>query len=406
MLVHWIWLSLRNGFNDRAKLELLEQLSDPEDAFYGDSRFISTLEGLSMEQRTALMDKDLTEAERIVEVCAKEKIGVLTLRDAAYPSRLRDITDPPLVLYYKGTLPDLEGRPLIGVVGTRKSSGYGEMVAKRMGFQITRCGGVVVTGMAEGIDEKATDGAILAGGATVGVLGCGADVVYPAKNRGLYEQVIRQGCLITEFPPGTPPYKWNFPKRNRLISGLSCGVLVVEAPERSGALITARQAAEQGRDVFVVPGNIDMATCRGSNSLLRDGAASVFEGWDILMEYEDLFPGKLSRQYSTEEPTGKVLKVAEPPKTLPRDKIKDKKVIDNGLKPLYSDVEKKLPALNEQEQAIVDQLRQGPRLADAVIADSGISAGSALAVMTMLEVKGVICRQPGNRVALKEHGKV
>ena len=406
MLVHWIWLSLRPGFNDRAKLELLEQLTDPEDAFYGDSRFISTLEGLSMEQRTALMDKDLTEAERIVEVCAKEKIGVLTLRDGAYPSRLRNIADPPLVLYYKGTLPDLEGRPLIGVVGTRKCSGYGEMVAKRMGFQITRCGGVVVTGMAAGIDEMATNGAILAGGATIGVLGCGADVVYPAKNRGLYEQVTQQGCLITEFPPGTPPYRWNFPKRNRIISGVSCGVLVVEAPEKSGALITARQAAEQGRDVFVVPGNIDMATCRGSNSLLRDGAASVFEGWDILMEYEELFPGKLSRQYTAEEPAGQVLKVAQPAKTLESTARKDKKVIDNGPKPLYSDVEKKLPPLNEQEQAIVDQLRQGPRLADAVIADSGISAGSALAVMTMLEVKGVICRQPGNRVALKEHGKV
>ena len=149
-----------------------------------------------------------------------------------------------------------------------------------------------------------------------------------------------------------------------------------------------------------------MATCRGSNSLLRDGAASVFEGWDILMEYEELFPGKLSRQYTTEEPASQVLKVAQPPKTLPSSGRKDKKGIDNSSKPLYSDVEKKLPALNEQEQAIVDQLRQGPRLADAVIADSGISPGSALAVMTMLEVKGVICRQPGNRVALKEYGKV
>ncbi len=403
MLVHWIWLSLRPGFNERAKVELLEQITDPEDAFFGDSRYIATLEGLSIEQRTALMDKDLTEAERIVESCAREKIGVLTLRDAAYPSQLRNIADPPVVLYYKGSLPDLEGRPLIGVVGTRKCSGYGEMVAKRMGFQITRCGGIVVTGMAAGIDEKAANGAILAGGDTVGVLGCGADMVYPAKNRELYEQVSQQGCLFTEYPPGTPPFKWNFPKRNRIISGLSCGVLVVEAPERSGALITARQAAEQGRDVFVVPGNIDMATCRGSNSLLRDGAASVFEGWDILSEYEELFPGKLSRDYSTDEPKQQVLKVAQMPKTLPIAARKDKKVIDNGPKPLYSDVEKKLPPLNEQEQAIVDQLRQGPRLSDAVIADSGISAGSALAVMTMLEVKGVICRQPGNRVALKEH---
>ena len=179
------------------------------------------------------------------------------------------------------------------MVGTRHASPYGMTTAKKMGYQITKCGGIVVSGMAYGIDGMAMKGALTAGAPVVGILGCGAEMVYPPSNRPLFSDVENYGCIMSEFPPGTPPVKWNFPKRNRIISGMSCGVLVVEAPEKSGALITARCAADQGRDVFVVPGNIDVPTFVGSNRLLRDGAIAVSSGWDILSEYQMQFPDKI-----------------------------------------------------------------------------------------------------------------
>ena len=293
MLIHWIWFATRPGMNDREKAELMQHFQDAEDLYFAGEDAFSAVEEMTEEAVASLMDKNLTPAEEILKACAKGKIHILTYRDAGYPARLRNISDPPMVLYYKGILPEFDTLPLIGVVGTRQASGYGLTVAKRMGSQIAACGGVIVSGMAKGIDAFSMQGALSKGGMVIGVLGNGADVVYPAVNRSLFEDTMANGCLLTEFPPGTPPLKWNFPKRNRIISGLCCGVLVVEAPEISGALITARRAADQGRDVFVVPGNIDVATCKGSNALLRDGAIAVSSGWDVVSEYAALFPGRV-----------------------------------------------------------------------------------------------------------------
>lgn len=419
MLVHWIWLATRPGMNDRVKVAVLEHFCDPEDAFYADNGAYQEIEGLTVEGAEALRDKSLDQAKRILAQCTDQDIRILTYRDAAYPARLKNISDPPLVLYYKGRLPDCDALPLIAVVGTREASGYGLTMAKRMGYQIAKCGGTVVSGMAYGIDGVAMSGALTAGGTVIGVLGCGADIVYPMSNRGLFADVERRGCLLTEFPPGTPPQKWNFPKRNRIISGLSCGVLVVEAPMKSGALITARQAADQGRDVFVVPGNIDVPTCEGSNALLRDGAILVRSGWDILSEYQAQYPNHV-RQFDQpgtqtaypdelaqirSETEKKPLKVAQKPGFFNRIKSqvpkKDKKVIDKEQNTPYSDVEKSLPALSDEEQAIVDQLKQGKLLRDDVIAATALPAGKVAAALTMLEVKGVIRRLPGNMLELK-----
>ena len=419
MLIHWIWLATRPGMNDRLKAAVLDCFGDPEDAFYASSDAYEKVEGMTREGADALADKSLLQAQQILEECANADIHILTFRDAAYPARLKNISDPPLVLYYKGRLPDFDGQPLIGVVGTRKASPYGLTAAKRMGYGIAQCGGVVVSGMAYGIDGVAMAGAMSAGGTVIGVLGCGADVIYPLSNRALFADTVRCGCLLSEFPPGTPPYKWNFPKRNRIISGLSCGVLVVEAPKTSGALITARQAADQGRDVFVVPGNIDVDTCEGSNALLREGAILARTGWDVLSEYEAVFPGKVRKtggpgkqnaypdevkRLATEQE--KVpLKVAQKPRLLDKIKAgktaKEKKVIDNGEKPPYSDVEKSLPQLTDEEKLVVEQLRQGSRLRDDVIADCGLPTARVSAVLTVLEIKGVIRRLPGNMLELK-----
>ena len=296
MLTHWIWLAHRPGVSDRMKAVLLEHFCDPEDIYYADADAFDPIPELTPEARASLRDKNLSQAEEILETCRRKRLGILTYRDAAYPSRLKNISDPPVVLYYKGQLPELDGLPVIGVVGTRKASAYGLTTAKRMGYQIGKCGGVVVSGMAYGIDGMAMSGALTAGAKTVGVLGCGVDIVYPLSNRALFRDVEQYGCILSEFEPGQPPARWTFPKRNRIISGLSSGVLVVEAPEISGALNTARHAAEQGRDVFVVPGNIDMPTCVGSNRLLRDGAIMVSSGWEVLSEYQAMYPDKIHRE--------------------------------------------------------------------------------------------------------------
>ncbi len=415
MLIHWIWFSTRPHVSDRARAEILQHFQDAEDIYFADGNAFSCVDGLGAEAVEALQDKNLTQAEEILGQCAKKKIHILTWRDAAYPARLKAISDPPVILYYKGRLPEFDSLPLIAVVGTRDATAYGLTTAKRLGSQIAACGGIVVSGMAYGIDGMAMRGALTEDMPVVGVLGCGADIVYPLSNRLLFADVERQGCLLTEFPPGTPPAKWNFPRRNRIISGLSCGVLVVEAPERSGALITAHQAADQGRDVFVVPGNIDVASCKGSNALLRDGGIPVSSGWDVLSEYEAQFPGKIqnhrtaSRQMAYADEVERVRlesekplpKVAENPRILKKTKQKQKKEIDNAPASPYIDAEETCPPLSEGEEKIVQLLRQNVSLVDEIIAGMEAPAGTVLAGLTMLEVKGVITRLPGKRVELK-----
>jgi DNA processing protein len=389
--------------NNRDKLALLERFQTAEDIFNATASDYFRA-GLQKNAAAALQDKDLSQARRIMAQCEEMGIGLVAFGDAQYPSRLKYIADPPMVLYYKGKLPDFGKTAAVGVVGTRKASVYGLQVAKRLGFQLGICGGMVISGMAEGIDEYATKGALLAGGKVIGVLGCGVDVVYPTKNRPLFAEMDRFGCLISEYPPGTPPYKWNFPQRNRIISGMSNGVLVVEAPEKSGALITARAALEQGRDVFVVPGNIDVASCAGSNALLREGATAVSHGWDILSEYAAVYGDALALRnipepaFDAEKPAPKV---AQRP-TLPAKKQeKTKKPIDNGLNVAYSDKNDKLSGLTDTEQKLVRQLLGGERLVDDVIAGADLPVAQAKATLTMLEIRGVIASLPGGRLTLK-----
>ena len=418
MLVHWIWLATRTNISDRVKVQLVRQFQDPETVYFADGDAYLQVEGLSPEGREALLDKNLRDAEKILDDCDRENLHILTYRDAAYPKRLQNITDPPLVFYYKGRLPDFDGTPVIGVVGTRGASPYGLTVAKRMGYQIAKCGGMVVSGMAAGIDGMAMRGALTAGGTAVGILGCGADVVYPLSNRPLFSDTEQYGCIMSEFPPGTPPVGWNFPKRNRIISGLSNGVLIIEAPEKSGALITANLAADQGRDVFVVPGNIDIPSCVGSNRLLRDGAIAVSSGWDVLSEYESQYPGKVCKNTApstqnaypdegvaaleSEKPEPKV---AQKPRILAKNKPSksknDKKAIDNGATTAYSDLNDTLASLSPDEQKIVSALKNGERLVDDVIAETGLTTGKVLATLTLLEVKGVVKRLPGRQITLK-----
>ncbi len=415
MLLHWIWLATRNKINEHGKIALLQYFNDPEELFYADRGHLTALEWISEEAIESLQDKDLRQCYAILDACEAKGIQICTYNDAAYPGRLKNIADPPVVLYYKGRMPALDTMPVIAAVGTRGASAYGMNVAQRLGGQIAKCGGVVVSGMAIGIDAAAVSGALSAGGTVVGVLGSGVDIVYPLSNRSLFEDTQRYGCLLSEFPPGTPPMKRNFPKRNRVISGLSNGVLVAEAPFGSGALITARQAAEQGRDVFVVPGNIDVKSCAGSNALLRDGAIAVATGWDIISEYQHLYPEKIRRFDAPVRPagfTGEVMaekapakvaqKPAKPAKKSRSDKKDEKITIDNLEKRAYSDLQEVFRGLSEQERQIAQHIGKEPILVDELIAKAGIPAGAVLSTLTMLEIKGVVRRLPGKRVSISE----
>ena len=301
MVSHWIWLAGRKGLNWQDRKHLLER--------YGDAAQIYAARvypELSEAACQALADKDLTPARSILASCEAAAIRVLTWQDAAYPRQLRNIDDPPLVLYYKGILPDLESAPCIGVVGTRTASAYGNCCATRIGAQLAMAGAVVASGMAKGIDGAAMEGALCGKGKVIGVLGGGVDIVYPASNRKLYDQLMEHGCLISEYPPGFKPQRWTFPRRNRIISGLSCAVLVVEAPAASGALNTARHALEQGRDVFAVPGNVNQPSSVGSNGLLREGASMAATGWDILEDYQFRFPDGIRRVPGCDDPALKL----------------------------------------------------------------------------------------------------
>ena len=417
--MHWIWLAHRPGLSDRMKYSLLQHFSSPEDVYLASKDAYSQVEGMTEAASKHLEDKNLAEAEKILSDAMAAKLHILTCRDAQYPARLLHIPDPPLVLYYKGNLPDFDALPLIGVVGTRKATPYGLTMAKRLGQEIARCGGIVVSGMAGGIDAMAMKSALSAGAVVVGILGCGADRIYPPSNRSLFADTERYGCILSEFPPGAEPLGWHFPKRNRIISGMSCGVLVVEAPERSGALSTANHALEQGRDVFVVPGNLDQPTFVGNNRLLRDGGILISSGWDILSEYADRFPGKVrqsgvrSRQSaypdevraSLSENDESAGKVAQSP-TLPRVKSgkkekSNKKDVDKRTSENYSDVNKDSLALTPPQQAIVDALRSGERLVDQLIAEVGLPAGQVSVALTMLAIRGIVKKRPGNRVSLK-----
>lgn len=393
MLLYWLWLIQVNTLSKRQKLAVLQHFADVE-ALYRCKDY-QNIPDLTPEQVASLQDKDLREAKALHNICLRKNIDILTLDDETYPRRLRNISDPPLVLFCKGILPDFNEKPAIGVVGTRKATSYGLGVARKFGKELSTCGGIVVSGGAAGIDTAALYGALDAEGQTVAVLGCGVDVTYPRTNRKLFMQIQEKGCLLSEYLPGTQPKPWQFPERNRIISGLSNGVLVIEAPEKSGALITARDALEQGRDVYAVPANIDMPSCAGSNALLSDGAGAVFTGWDVLKVYEAQYPGTVKRSHNTEKrPVLQVAQKAEIP-------VFDKKDIDNSHDNSYSVKIDENSPLSPEEQKVLAALSRTPIEMDDLIEQLDIPAGQVLKIITKLSLDGKIENHPGRLVSLR-----
>lgn len=382
MLKYWVWLSELKGLRNQTRLALLRRFGDPESIFYADADELLLTDGVERSQLKLLENHDLAPADRILADCQRLDIRLLTLSDAAYPGRLKNIYDPPALLYCKGRLPLLDDLLCVAVVGTRDCTPYGAACAEKLGFGLASGGAAVVSGLAKGIDAAAIRGALRAGGVTVGVVGNGLDVYYPYESRYLYEDVASAGILLSEYPPGTEPASGHFPVRNRIISGLSLAALVVEAPEKSGALITAATALEQGRDVFAVPGPIDAPASVGCNCLIRDGAGLVSDASDILREYEGRFVLNLKESREQPETLGYQARMAPEPKP-----VAPTLSLRHSDAELTDDQIAVLKALSDTEPMQVDDLTE---LVE-------IPTRRVLSALTVLEIDQYVAQHPGKR---------
>lgn len=388
-LKYWVWLTTLPGLGQRTKLQLLEHFASPEEIYFAPEEELLLAEGITKAQCALLADKSLDRAEKVLEDCAKDGQFLLTMDDAAYPARLRNIYDPPLLLYGKGSLPLFDEEVAVTVVGTRSCTPYGVKAASELGYELAKQGALLVSGMAKGIDGEALRGALRAGGFTAAVLGGGADVVYPAANRRLYEDIAATGVILSEYPPGTEPRGEHFPVRNRLLSALSVATLVVEAPERSGALITAATALEQGREVFAVPGPFDAPMSRGCNGLIREGAGLVCEAWDVLSFYESRYPHKLRLLRAKLPPLPKGA-----PETESGEPAKPVEEAPPAPALPVLDISQDPGGLTDDQIAVLSVLHTDiPTLTDdaAILAD--LPVRRVLSALTVLEIDGYVCRQ-------------
>jgi len=357
---YWIGLKAVPGIGNVAFRRLLERFDSPQSVLAASPAELATVRGMSQPIIDAIRDGGWRRfAEEECQRLCSSGASLLLFTSADYPKSLFQIPDPPPFLYLRG---ELRSRELaVAVVGSRRGTSYGLLTTGRLAEGLARHGVAVISGMARGVDTAAHKGALRVGGRTVGVLGCGIDKVYPPENRDLFAEMAEQGALVSEFPLGTLPLAENFPRRNRIISGISQGVLVVEAAENSGSLITAQYALEHGRDVFAVPGNITFASCKGSNRLIKQGAKLVDCVEDILEE----LPGY--------EPSGVgTPAVSEPPRF----------------------------ALTPKEAGIYELLARSPLHIDDIISQTELTAGEVSSMLLHLELKGALVPLPGKHYAI------
>ena len=421
-LVYWIWLSLRCGAGSELGSYLLKHFETPKDIYEATKEELLAIKGINESIACALMDRSLVYPQKIVEYCERVNVGILTLESANYPNRLRDIYAKPIVLYYKGKLPDIDNNVLIACVGMRKCSESGAQNAYRLGKELANAGAIVVSGMASGIDTAAQNGVIAAGGHTIAVLGCGIDQVYPPQNGKLMNQIAETGTLITEYAPGTAPLGRNFPIRNRIISGLSQGTVVVEANYKSGSLITADYAQRQGRDIFAFPGSPESDCAKGTNALIRKGAKLVVCAEDILEEYELLYPDRIftenipmhDHKRKREASEAPALETVAPP-TITRKKEKTVSVKKENLNAEPKKAPESVPSPEQTKPAdactdatgreilsVVRGEMSVDEIAAAVSAKLGrtLDIGELLGTLTLLELDGFLCALPGGKYRL------
>ncbi|MCF0137124.1 MAG: DNA-protecting protein DprA [Oscillospiraceae bacterium] len=384
---YWLWMSTAARLPLRVRSELLTHYGSPENIFNAPEgelrRLVGDCEGVDV-----LEKRDMSAALRIIDSCREQGIDIITLQDALYPDRLKNVYMPPSVLYVKGKLPSVDDEAAIAVIGTRSASPYGLKMGKKLGFEIAKCGGTVVSLLTKGIDAAAAEGALLAEGKCIGVLG-----VPHEKAKGLlYDELAVRGALVSELPPGTESGKSFFRTRNRIAAGLAVGVVVVEAPVKSGTALFAAEAAEQGKEIFAVPGNADAVNSVGTNALLKEGAKPVTSGWDVLGEFEKIYPDKLKNE--------KIKKIPSRSEGAPKSEKIEKKVIDNTKNEVYIDLSKQLKELSETQLKIAEVMEKPSMHIDDIIEQSGLSPARVLAELTLLQLKGYVTQEKGKRFTL------
>lgn len=352
--------------------QIIEALGSLVAVFETSAERLMEIPGIGSE-RALLLTRELKEvsAEEELERASKTGVKIITWDDEGYPTLLKEIADPPLVLYIAGEVAVLD-TPAIALVGTRHPSMYGRETARRFAYQLAGAGYTITSGLAEGVDTEAHAGALKAKGRTIAVLGGALDCLYPKSNTTLAREIATQGgAVISEYPFGRQPDRQTFPMRNRIVSGLSKGVLVVEAPMNSGTLITARQGMEQNRSVMAIPGRIDSAASQGCHALLKQGARLVTSPEEVIEEVQDLFVGKSARISAS---------------------------LANPLKKAALKEERPAPVLMAEERSVMANIEEGGTLIDVIIRKTELPAGRVNALLVSLQIKRLVKLMPGGSV--------
>jgi DNA processing protein len=369
-LKYWIALKSITGIGNVIFPALVDKFGSLPAVFAASVSDLKEIRGISSQSATAIVNfKDWNIINGELELLKKQKVSIITYQDELYPQKLLNVYDRPPFIYVLGNLSKDDIN--IAIVGSRLASTYGKYTTERISRELALKGITVVSGMARGIDSAAHRGAITAHGRTIAILGSGLDVIYPPENKKLFADIIQNGAVISEFPLGTPPRSSNFPARNRVISGMSYGVVIVEAGEKSGSLITARLALEQGREVFAVPGSIDAAGSRGTHKLIKQGAKLIENTDDIL---EEILP-QIERTTALKSPAVYV------PEEIPVERLE---------------------SLNDVEQKIIDFVSQNRIHIDDLISHTGLTSADILSELTKMELKGIIQQHPGKFFSQKK----
>ncbi len=440
-IIYWVWLADKNGAGSADALKLLEHFpGGAKEIYEATYERLAACKSVNKQFRERLADHDLTRAERTLEFCFMNGIRVIPCTSPNYPRRLHELYNKPLVLYARGMIKDLDERFCVSIVGTRSMSSYGKHMAFTLARQLIAYGAIIISGAAYGVDSAANNTAVFMEEPTVAVLGTGVNVPYPPSNKNMLDWIGENGMVVSEFEPNTPPYGRNFPIRNRIMSGLADAVIVVEGGARSGALITARCACDQGRRVYAVPGNVGAPNSVGPNRLIRDGAKLVTCAEDIIEDFADSFNlKKLERIVSSDkyiryeynhsipvqaenQPISPKQQDALPPMKVPPIKraADTKRLPDvpaptdyrkqgergaskkSGEEPKPSarahdekEREEILSCLDETQRRVLDAIPDGVAATTDNIAQTGIPTDEVLASLTMLELYSAVEALPG-----------
>lgn len=396
-----VWLSLALNFGSPNTKRLLEHFKSAQNIYNAEAKDLLFCDTLSRYEQSRLKNKSLAEAEKIIAYSNRLGIKIVSLFDKDYPLRLKSIPNPPVCLYYVGSLPDFDKVPAVCIVGTRKADDYSCRAAWSLSARLTLANVHIVSGGALGIDSSAHLGALNVKGTTTALLPCGINYPYLQANTELRKNIAKYGCIISEFPPDYPVKKGAFHLRNRILSGLTLGTVVIEAGEKSGALITARNALEQGRDVFVITGKPDDKKYAGSNSLLRDGAIPVFNVEDILCEYNSKFGNIIDFDRAVDFDLNKLYS-----SLYKRSNNADKTVFSNKKYDVKNDISKKVlkksnETLSKNAEIVYNYLDKDIFIVDELV-DCGLPVSDIFSAITELEINGLIVAVPGGRYSINQ----